>query len=119
MDVVSFQYFGEDEVGLRRRIADLRAYTDKPLLLIAFGMSTFVRTESEQAEYLRNTIRIAETDDLAGWLVWTMYDFPTSVTCWPDPCASFDDARHHFGLWHVDGSRKAAVEVVEQPPVSE
>ena len=112
VDVVSFQFFGEDETQLRRRVADLRAYTDKPLLLIAFGMSTFVRDETEQADTLREAIRAAELDNLAGWLIWTMYDFPTSVTCWPDPCASFDDARHHFGLWRVDGSRKAAVEVL-------
>jgi hypothetical protein len=99
VDIVSFQFFGEDETLLRRRIADLRTYTDKPLLLIAFGMSTLTRDESEQEDYLRKMIRVAETDDLAGWMIWAMYDFPTSVTCWPDPCASFDDARHHFGLW--------------------
>jgi hypothetical protein len=119
VDVVSFQHFGDSAESLRRRIAELRAYTEKPLLLIAFGMSTYVRDESEQADYLSDAIRAAEMDRAAGWLVWAMYDFPTAVTCWPDPCASFDDARHHFGLWHVDGSPKPAVEVVEWLAVSD
>lgn len=108
VDVVSFQHFGEVD-RLREKIADLRTYTAKPLLLIAFGMSTFAHTETEQADLIDETLRAAATDHLAGWLVWTMYDFPVAVTCWPDPCASFDDARHHFGLWRVDGSAKLAV----------
>jgi hypothetical protein len=112
VDFVSFQHFGDDQ-SLRQRIAALRAYTDKPLLLIALGSSTLEITEIEQAQRLRATVRAAEADAIAGWLVWTMYDFPVSVTCYPEPCASFDDARHHFGLWRSDGTRKPGANALE------
>ncbi len=112
VDFVSFQHYG-DEKSLRMRIAELRGYTDKPLLLIAFGFSTFAASEIDQVQWLRAAVQAAEADHLAGWLVWTMYDFPTEVTCWPEPCASLDDARHHYGLWNTDGSRKLAADTLD------
>ncbi len=112
VDFVSFQHFG-DEPSLRVRVAELRAYTTKPLLLTAFGFSTFDSDEADQAEYLRGAVRDAEGDGLAGWLVWTMYDFPVNVTCWPEPCASLDDVRHHYGLWHADRSPKPAAHTLQ------
>jgi hypothetical protein len=112
VDFVSFRHFGDDK-SLRLRIAELRGYTDKPLLLIAFGFSTFDATEIDQAQWLRAAVQATEVDHLAGWLVWTMYDFPTNVTCWPEPCASLDDVRHHYGLWNTDGSRKLAADTLD------
>lgn len=112
VDFVSFQHFGDGQ-SLRERAAALRDLTGKPLLLIAVGASTSEISETQQAQRLRETVRAAEGDALAGWLVWTMYDFPPEVTCWPDPCASLDDARHHFGLWRTDGSRKPAANALE------
>jgi len=107
VDVVSFQHFG-DMRSLRERVAALRLYTAKPLLLVAFGFSTSQITEVEQAQDLRDAVRAAEGDHLAGWLVWTMYDFPPEIACWPEPCVGEDNAQLHFGLWHADGSRKPA-----------
>jgi hypothetical protein len=107
VDVVSFQHFG-DMQSLRVRVAALRQYTAKPLLLAAFGFSTSQVSEIQQAQGIRAAVRAAEGDHLAGWLVWTMYDFPLEKACWPEPCAGQDGARLHFGLWRADGSRKAA-----------
>jgi len=112
VDFVSFQHTG-DVHSLRERIAALRGYTQKPLLLIALGINTQEVSEIEQSQRLRESVRAAESDEVAGWLVWTMYDFPVDVTCYPEPCASFDDARHHFGLWRADGSRKPAANTLE------
>jgi hypothetical protein len=112
VDVVSFQHFG-DAQSLRERVAALRQYTAKPLLLVAFGFSTSQVSEVAQAQGLRAAVRAAEGDHLAGWLVWTMYDFPPEVACWPEPCAGQDGARLHFGLWHADGSRKPAANALE------
>lgn len=112
VDIVSFQHYG-DESGLRERIAALRSYTNKPVLLIALGISSFDTSEPDQAQRLRTTVRTAESDGVIGWLVWTMYDYPVTVTCFPDPCASLDDARHHYGLWRADGSRKPAANALE------
>jgi hypothetical protein len=112
VDVVSFQHFG-DMQSLRERVAALRQYTAKPLLLVAFGFSTSQVTEVEQAQDLRAAVRAAEGDHLAGWLVWTMVDFPPEAACWPAPCSGEDSARLHFGLWHADGSRKPAANALD------
>jgi endo-1,4-beta-mannosidase len=112
VDFVSFQHSGDDKT-LRVRIAELRTYTDNPLLLIGFGFSTFSASEVDQAQWLRATVRAAEADRLAGWLVWTMYDYPPEAACWPEPCASIDGARLHYGLWHMDGARKPAANAFE------
>ncbi len=121
VDVVSLQDVGLLENGdltLRERVASLRAYTPKPLLLIATGSSTAVIDDTAQALRLRDTVRAAEGDHLAGWLVWTMVDFAPDAACWPDPCAvpgaiPPDETRLFFGLWRVDGSRKPAANAFE------
>lgn len=120
VDVVSLQDVGLLDPGdltLRERVAALRAYTSKPLLLTATGISTAHIDEAGQAQRLRETVRAAEGDQLAGWLVWTMSDIAPESACWPDPCAvavpdanadAPDDPRLLFGLWRVDGTRKPA-----------
>jgi hypothetical protein len=112
VDVVSFQHFG-DTLSLRKRVAALRQYTAKPLLLVSFGFSTAQVSEAGQAQAFRTAIRAAEGDHLAGWLAWTMYDFPPEAACWPEPCTGQDGAGLHFGLWHADGSRKPAANALE------
>lgn len=125
VDVVSLQDVGlldSGDTALRERVAALRAYTSKPLLLIATGASTAVVDEAAQAQRLRETVRAAEGDHLAGWLVWTMTDIAPDFACWPDLCAAADpddgadspvDPRLRFGLWRVDGSRKPAANAFE------
>jgi len=94
---------------LNRRILALRDYTDKPILLEEFGYSTFAMTPDEQGARIQQVIETAESQDLAGWLIWTAFDFPLDATCSPSPCASADNLEHHFGLWYADYSPKPAV----------
>jgi endo-1,4-beta-mannosidase len=111
VDFLSFHHWN-DAADLRRRAADLRPQTDKPILLEEFGYSTFNRSPDEQARLLREVAQAAEDTHLAGWLVWTAFDFPLDATCSPAPCVSQDNAEHHFGLWTADYQPKPALDAL-------
>ena len=113
VDFVSFHHY-RSPAELEGRIAALRARSDKPLLLGEVGYSALGRSEEEQAALLDQAIAAAESHGLAGWLVWTAFDFPRDVTCMPPNCPSPDNQEHHFGLWRVDYSAKPALDVVRR-----
>lgn len=108
VDFVSFHHW-EDGESLRRRLAEIRALTDKPLLLEEVGYSTLRFTPEEQRQTFEDVLSVAEME-LAGWLIWTAFDFPLDATCTPPACPSQDNAEHHFGLWTADYAAKPAAE---------
>ncbi|MBL8165048.1 MAG: glycosyltransferase family 39 protein, partial [Anaerolineae bacterium] len=114
VDFVSFHHW-EDAARMRERLAEIRAATDKPVLLQEFGFSTFRVSEDEQARLLSEVSAAAEAEGLLGWLIWTAFDFPLDATCTPPACPSTDNAEHHFGLWRTDYTPKPALEVVSVP----
>ncbi len=99
VDVVSFHHWS-DASDFIARVERTRAATDKPILLQEFGYST---------QRMGEIIHFAEEYALAGWMIWTAFDFETDRTCYPSPCLSPDNAEHYFGLWRVDGTPKPAV----------
>lgn len=111
VDFLSFHHW-HSSAELAERIQALRKMTGKPLLLEEVGYSALGRTEEEQAVLLDQAIATAERHAIAGWLVWTAFDFTRESTCWPGPCLSPDNREHYFGLWHVEYNPKPAVEVV-------
>jgi endo-1,4-beta-mannosidase len=112
VDFVSFHHWG-DAATLSRRILALRDYTDKPILLEEFGYSTYTMTPEEQSARIQQVIETATSHKLAGWLIWTAFDFPLDSTCWPSPCTSTDNAEHHFGLWYSDYTPKLAITMIQ------
>ncbi len=108
IDFVSFHHW-DDSAALSRRILALRDYTDRPILLEEFGYSTYTMTPEEQSRHIQQVIETAESQNLAGWLVWTAFDFPLDATCAPSPCLSADNAEHHFGLWYADYTPKPSI----------
>jgi hypothetical protein len=112
VDFLSFRYFGDVD-GLRQRIAVLRAATDKPILLSATGYSTYESDERTQADALRQALDAAENNALAGWMVWTAFDFPLTATCVEPQCPGLDSAAHHFGLWNTSYFPKLAAEAIQ------
>ncbi len=113
VDFLSFHHWrGADE--LVERIKALRTRSDKPLLLEEVGYSVLGRSEAKQADLLEQAIAAAESQNLAGWLVWTAFDFPREATCWPGTCLSPDNQEHYFGLWRTDYSPKPALERIRQ-----
>ncbi|MCB9457228.1 MAG: hypothetical protein H6671_14685 [Anaerolineaceae bacterium] len=112
VDFLSFQHFGSVD-ALRQRIAVLTATTDKPILLGAAGYSTYESDERTQADTLRQALDAATNNALAGWLVWTAFDFPLTATCIEPACPSPDSPDHHFGLWNTSYFPKLAVEAIQ------
>ena len=113
MDFLSFHHW-RNAAALADRIDILLALSDRPLLLEEVGYSSLGRSEAEQAALLDQALATAESGGLAGWLVWTAFDFPREATCLPPDCPSPDNSEHYFGLWRVDYTPKPAVQVVQR-----
>lgn len=112
VDFLSFHHWSTPD-QLRQRIAAFHAATSKPILLEEVGYSTLGVSEDQQSALLHDVLTAADNDGLAGWVIWTAFDFPTDVTCLPPACPSQDNGEHHFGLWHVDYTQKPVVEMLK------
>jgi hypothetical protein len=112
VDVVSVQHFG-DVASLRQRLAVLTELTDKPILLSAIGYSSYEMDEISQRNALQQALEAAQNNGLAGWVVWTAFDYPLIATCVEPNCPSADSADHHFGLWNTSYFPKLSVDVIE------
>jgi|GEM_PF-1499043 len=115
VDFISFHHWTWAE-ELQGRIDEIRSHTDKPILLQEFGYSTAdpnITLES-QAEIISDVIAWSETNGLAGWMIWTAFDFPREATCYPSPCQSEDNFQHYFGIWTVDYTEKPAVPAIRE-----
>jgi len=111
VDFVSFEP-PNDLDGLRQQIAVLTAATDKPIVMSSIGYPTFGRSEESQRDALQAALDAARNNGLAGWAVWTAFDFPLTVTCYEPGCVNQDSADHHYGLWRTDYAPKLAVAVI-------
>lgn len=109
VDVVSFHHWA-DAASLASRIERLHAITHKPILLEEVGYpSAGSWDEAAQAEQLRDVLETAERGGVAGWLVWTAFDFqPTDIL----PV----NVENHFGLWRLDLTPKPALQALPFAP---
>lgn len=108
VDLLSFHHW-RTAPELAARIEQLRAVTDRPILLEEVGYPSAINwDEAEQAQRLRNVLGAAEQYGLAGWLVWVAFDFPS-----PDPQTT--NAEYFYGLWRLDLSPKPALEAIPRP----
>jgi hypothetical protein len=76
VDVVSFHHWS-DANDFITRVERTRAATDKPILLQEFGYSTQRMSEDDQARVIGEIIHYAGEYGLAGWMIWTAFDFET------------------------------------------
>ncbi|MEO8606702.1 MAG: hypothetical protein ABI690_02380 [Chloroflexota bacterium] len=111
VDFVSVQVRSNLE-NLRQQIALLTDATDTPIILTSIGYSAFGRSEEGQRDSLQAALDAARNNRLAGWFVWTAFDFPLTVTCYTEGCINTDSDDHHFGLWTTDYKPKLAVDVI-------
>jgi hypothetical protein len=108
LDILSFHHWaGANE--LQRRLEPLEQAQQAPILLEEVGYPSFGGEAGEltQAERLRSVIERAEQQHLAGWLIWTAFDFAHSPETPPHP-------EHTFGLWRTDLSAKPVVEMLRE-----
>ncbi len=113
VDFLSFHHW-TDTTELQKRISSYRKESDQPLLLGEVGYQGWTdsaegpRAEQVQADKLGRAVKVAEKEKLAGWVVWTAFDF---VPAAGQPL----NEEHFFGLWRTDLTPKPALEVLPLP----
>ncbi len=113
VDIISFQHFG-DYLPLRQEIANLKSQTDKPIVLSAIGFSTFDVDETAQRNLLFQSMEEVENNDLAGWMIYMAFDYPTSVTCTAPDCLTTATSINYYGIWNTSYFPKLAVDAVKR-----
>jgi hypothetical protein len=113
VDLLSFHHWWDAE-RLQTRIETYQEQTNKPLLLEEIGYHSWAtaphnpRSERTQAELLQAALGTVEEEDLAGWVVWTAFDFV--------PAAGLPATHEHFfGLWRSNLSPKPALDILPLP----
>jgi hypothetical protein len=81
-----------------------------PVIVGEFGWTTEIASESQQAAWLADAIRVARcTPGLASFTLWGFHDHPQGPG---DPPGN--DTWGHYGLLRADGSPKPSLATVEQ-----
>lgn len=113
VDFVSFQNFGDID-DLRQEIAVLNAATDRPVLLASIGYNTFDMNELLQRQSYQRAFEAVANNGLAGWVVWTAFDYPLTALCDDiNDCEIGNGPLNRFGLWNTSYFPKRAVDAVE------
>jgi cellulase (glycosyl hydrolase family 5) len=100
VDFLSFHHWA-DPGQLKSRIIDYRQKSTLPLLLEEVGYHGWAqapqdaRDETTQATLLAGVVDIAMKQGLAGWVVWTAFDFVS-------PAGQQPNYEYYFGMWHAD-----------------
>jgi hypothetical protein len=110
VDFLSFHHWGPPD-ELHARLDGLSRATNHPLLVEEIGYHSWASApgsgldETQQAELLGAALGVLAASDVAGWVLWTAFDFvPASNQA--------EGYEHHFGLWRTDLTPKPALETV-------
>ncbi|MEM7330719.1 MAG: cellulase family glycosylhydrolase [Chloroflexota bacterium] len=110
VDFVSFHYYDEAQ-SLPGKMTDLQNIVgEKPIVVTEFGLPTLNsafspggHTQNEQAVYYANIRRSLASVDNAGYMAWTLYDFPVA-----SKLAGGDASQKHLGVIDKNGRVKLA-----------
>jgi endo-1,4-beta-mannosidase len=106
VDILSFHHW-TDAAELESRIDVLREQSPKPILIEEIGYSSWEKDgEIFQAEMLTKAISTADQSQVAGWLIWSAFDF-ASADGLPD------SPEYHFGLWRTDLTPKPVLDTLQ------
>ena len=104
VDFLSFHHW-TDATQLAQRIDTLQSASSKPIVLEEVGYPASDQgSETSQAKSLQEVLNAAERGGVAGWLIWTAFDFVSP----PGQTASQE---YFFGVWHTDLTPKPALSI--------
>jgi hypothetical protein len=102
VDFLSFHHW-TDAAKLQQRVDTLRAASSKPIVLEEVGYPAWDQdSETRQAKSLQEVISAAERSGIAGWLIWTAFDFVP-------PPGQTTSQEYFFGVWRTDLTPKPAL----------
>jgi len=102
VDFLSFHHW-TDATAVIARIKAMHQKSSKPIVLEEVGYPAWDQaSETDQAHSLQQVISAAEDDGIAGWLVWSAFDFAPFST---QP----SNREYFFGLWRIDLTPKPAL----------
>jgi hypothetical protein len=113
VDFISFQHYGEYE-AFRQVVAILKANTRKPIVLAAIGYTTFAVDETVQRNLIFQAIEEVNNNRLAGWLVYSAFDHPVTVTCVPPECPAPLSEINRYGIWNESYQPKLVLEALQR-----
>ncbi len=94
---------------LVQRIDTLRSASNKPIVLEEVGYPAWDQeSETKQAQSLQQVLDTASRNGIAGWLVWTAFDFVP-------PPGQAANQEYYFGLWPTDLTPKPALSILPLP----
>lgn len=112
VDFISVQHFG-DVNSLRQKIAIVKNLVrDKPIIISALGYATFEMDELAQRDNLYRAFEAIQRNELAGWAVWTAFDYPLTAFCIEPNCPAQDSPANRFGIWNTSYFPKRALDAI-------
>ncbi|MCU0479631.1 MAG: glycoside hydrolase family 5 protein [Anaerolineae bacterium] len=112
VDFISFGHF-DDVESLRQKIAILQSVAgDKPILLSSVGYATYEMDELAQREAIYRAIEAVQRNNLAGWVIWTAFDYPLTAICQDPNCPAADNPSNRFGIWNTSYFPKRALDAI-------
>lgn len=112
VDFISFMHFGDID-SLRQKIAIVQASaSDKPILLSSVGYATYDNDELVQREAIYRAIEAVQRNQLAGWIIWTAFDYPLTAICEDPNCPAQDSPANRFGIWNTSYFPKRALDAI-------
>ncbi len=119
VDIVSFHFYGR-AVDFVPELDALRTVSgDKPLMLQEFGLPTWNswlfpngHTENEQAEYYADILGLVRSEELDGYLGWTLYDFPEVPANVAGGRPWETGPQQELGIYNADGTPKVAASLI-------
>ena len=114
VDFLSFHQFDSFDVRrLQDRINEYQEGSNQPLLLQEVGYHSWAeapagaRDEQTQAQILGDVVSAVEDTEIAGWVVWTAFDFVLAPGQPPN-------TEHFFGLWRTNLTPKPALQSISE-----
>jgi len=112
VDFVSFQHFGDSDT-LRQKIAVIQNVAgQKPLVLSAVGYTTYESDELSQRESIYRALEAVQRNNLAGWVIWTAFDYPLTAICQDPNCPAQDSPANRYGIWNTSYFPKRALDAI-------
>lgn len=118
LDYLTFHYY-EREEDFAGTVETLRhRFPQQPLVLGEFGYHTWENRPGDahpmahQFNYYNAILAQVQKEKLAGFLTWTLYDFPLTLN--EIPFLQGESYNHHLGLFDLNGQAKPGLLAIQQ-----